>query len=184
MRKALALGTVALCLTGLAATAAPASAADVTTTFAVAAGTLSVASAATTANLGTSTSSPLGTTVTGLLPKVTVTDSRGSLLGWTGSVASTAFTATVNATTQTIAASKAKAYIVVTNGPTLVSGTAVPATTAIDPATGKVLGAAQSFVTATTAGSNAVDYTPTVQVTIDSTVVAATYSGTITHTVV
>lgn len=184
MRKIFALGTVACCLTGLAATAAPASAADVTTTFAVAVGTLSVASAATTANLGTSTSSPLGTTVTGTLPKVTVTDNRGSLLGWKSSVASTAFTATVNTTTQTIAASKAKAYIVAGSGPTLVSGTAVAATTAIDPATGIVLGAAKEFVTATTTGSNAVDYTPTVQVTVDSTVVAATYSGTITHTVV
>ncbi|MBW3641043.1 MAG: hypothetical protein KY451_14550 [Actinobacteria bacterium] len=182
MRKALALGTVALSLAGLAAAAAPASAADVTATFTVAAGTLSIATAATSANLGTATTSLTGTTVTGTLPKVTVTDNRGSTLGWNSSVASTAFTSGA----LTIAASKAKAYIVPTNGPTLTSAalSAVPSTTAIDAATGLTLGAAQVFVTATTTASNSVDYTPTVQVTIDSTVAAATYSGTISHTVV
>jgi len=180
-RALAAFGTAALALAGSAATAAPASADDVTSTFTVTAGTLSIASAASTVNLGSSVAAPTGTTVTGTMPKVTVTDSRGSLAGWTGSIASTAFTAG----TETIAASKAKAYITPANGPTLVSGTAVPATTAIDAATGLVLsGTAQTLVTATTTGSNTVDYTPSVQVTIDSTVVAATYSGTITHTVV
>ena len=186
MRKALVLGTAALSLAGLAATAAPASAVDVTTTFTVAAGTLSIASAAATANLGSSTAALTGTTVTGTMPKVTVTDSRGSLAGWNSSVASTAFTATVGTTTQTIAASKAKAYIVPTNGPTLTSAalSAVPTTTAVDAATGLTLGAAHVFVTATTTASNTVEYIPTVQVTIDGNVLAATYSGTISHTVV
>lgn len=187
MRKALALGTTVLSLVGLAATAAPASADTVTTTFTVSAGALSVASAASTATLGSATSSLLGTTITGALPKVTVTDNRGSLAGWTSKVASTDFTATVNNTTKTIPASQAKAYVPVGNGPTLLSAalSAVPTTTAVDPATGVALsGTAATLVTATTTGNNAVEYTPVVQVTIDGSVLAATYSGTITHTVV
>lgn len=188
MRKSLALGTAVLSLAGLAATAAPASASTVDTTFTVAAGTLSLASAATTASLGTSTSNALGTTVTGALPKVTVTDDRASIAGWTSQVSSTDFTATVSGAVKTIAASKGKAYVPVGNGPTVLSavGSITAATTAIDPATGIVLsGTAQTLVTGTLAtGSNKVEYTPVVQVTIDGTVVAATYAGKITHTVV
>lgn len=137
--------------------------------------------------LGTATSSLTGTTVTGALPKVTVTDNRGSTAGWTSKVASTDFTATVGTETKTIAATKAKAYIPTGNGPTLTSAelSAVPSTTAVDPGTGVALsGTAQTFVTATTTASNSVEYTPVVQVTVDSTVVAGTYSATITHTVV
>lgn len=185
MRKVLAFTAAAASVVAVAAGAAPAAADTVDATFTVSAGTLAVASASTASNLGSSTASALGTTVTGTLPKVTVTDDRGSIAGWTSQVASTDFTATVNATTQTIAASKAKAYIVVTNGPTLLSGTAVPVTTAIDAATGIVLAAtAKTLVTATTTGSNQVAYTPTLQVTIDSTVLPGTYAGKVTHTVV
>ncbi len=186
MRRSLALGTAVLSLAGLAATAAPASASTVDTTFTVAAGTLSIASAATTANLGTATSSALGTTVTGALPKVTVTDDRASTAGWKSQIASTDFTATVGGVVQTVAASKAKAAIPLTNGPTVVSGTITATAAAVDPALGIALsGTAQTLVTGTLAlGSNKVEYTPVVQVTIDGTVAAATYAGKITHTVV
>ncbi|MEX2288740.1 MAG: hypothetical protein WD794_00245 [Mycobacteriales bacterium] len=184
---ALALGTAAVSLLAVVAAAAPAAADSVATTLTVEGGTLSVASAATSASLGTATSSSTGSTLTGVLPKVTVTDDRGSTAGWTSEVASTDFTATVDGVTETIAAAKAKAYIPAGNGPTLTSAelSAVPATTAVDPSTGIVLsGTAQTFVTATTTASNSVEYTPEVQVTIDSDVVAGTYSATITHTVV
>lgn len=180
-RKLVTLAISAAALGG-AVLAAPAASADtVTATFTVSAGALSVSSAATTANLGTSTASVTGATVTGALPLVTVTDARASVAGWTSKVASTDFTAG----TQTIAASKAKAYIPVGNGPTVVSGVAVPTTTALLPASGVPLsGLAATLVTATATGSNQVSYTPTVQVAIDTTVTAGTYSGTITHSVV
>jgi hypothetical protein len=177
---ALALSATALAAAGLTAPAAHAD--TVTTTFDVTAGTLSIASAATTVNLGTSTSNVAGTTVTGQLPLVTVTDARASTAGWTSKVASSDFTSG----TKTIAAGKAKVYIPVGSGPTVVEGVVTATTTAVDALTGVTLsGTAADLVSATLAtGSNQVTYTPTVQVTIDSTVLAGTYSGTITHSVV
>jgi hypothetical protein len=180
-RRIVTLAVSASALLGMAVAAPAASADDVTTTFSVTAGTLSVASAATTVSLGSSTATALGTTVTGKLPAVTVTDARASAAGWTSKVASTDF---VNGT-QTIAASKAKTYILTTDGPTVVSGVVVPTTTATSALTGIALSStAANLVSATATGSNEVSYTPTVEVTIDSTVLAGTYSGTITHTVV
>lgn len=182
-RKLVTLALSATALGGLVLSAPAAGAAEsggVTTTFTVSAGSLSIASAAATANLGTSTANVLGTTVTGTLPEVTVTDARASLAGWTSGIRSTDFTAG----TATVPASDAVAYILATDGPTLVEGVAVPTTTALLPASGVTLGAtAATLVTATATGSNQVSYTPTVQVTIDSTVTAGTYAGTITHSV-
>lgn len=177
--KLMTLVVLGAALAGVAAAPA-AGAADVTTTFTVAAGTLSISSAAATANLGSSTSSAAGTTVTGALPEVTVTDARASTAGWTSKIASTSFTVG----TQTVPASKAVAYVLATNGPTVASGLAVPTTTALLPVSGVVLGTtAATLVSATATGSNQVKYTPTVQVTIDSSVLSGTYSGTITHSV-
>ena len=42
---------------------------------------------------------------------------------------------------------------------------------------------AQTFVTATTASNNVVTYNPTIVVTLDSSVLAGTYTGTITQSV-
>lgn len=179
-RKLVTLVISATALGGAVLAAPAASAGTVTTTFTVSAGSLSVASAAATANLGTTTSTVLGSTVSGTLPTVTVTDARASVAGWTSKIASTDF---VNGT-QTVTAANAKAYILAVNGPTLISGVAVPTTTAVLPASGVTLGAtAATLVTATATGSNQVSYTPTIDVALDSKVLAGTYSGTITHSV-
>lgn len=188
-RKLTTLALAATAVTGVlviapAASAAALDSAGVTTTFTVTGGALSIASAATTANLGSSTSTVTGTTVTGALPKVTISDTRASLLGWTSKIASTDFSDGATPA-HTVVASKAVAYVPAGSGPTLESGSAVATTTALAAGTGVPLGTtAATLVSATTVGSNQVSYTPTVQVTIDSTVLAATYSGTITHSVV
>lgn len=114
-----------------------------------------------------------------------MTDERGSNAGWTSTVASTDFTTTVAGVTNTIAAGNAKTYIPVAAGPNLVSGSALATTTARDPSTAVTLsGTAATLVTATTTGSNTVDYTPTLQIAIPADAAVGDYSGTITHTVV
>lgn len=144
------------------------------------AGTLSI-SEPTSANLGSAASSASGTSVTGHLGTTTVTDSRASLAGWTVSISATALS---DGAGHTIAANKLRTYVAAGDGPTVTSGVAVPSTTYITATSGLTLSTgAQSFVTATTTGSNVVTYNPTVVVTLDSNVIAGTYSGAITQTV-
>lgn len=190
MRKLIALAAASV--TALALAAVPASAEDTTVTFTVAAGLLTLdnvdADATDDGNvpLGSQTSSLLGTTISGLLGTTTISDNRASLAGWTVSVAGTNFVSDqgtpLDATDdRTIDVSKGKLYNTV---PVVVEGVAVVTSTHLDATTAKVLATtAASYMTATTTGSNKVTYDPTLHVTIDSTVIAGTYSGTVTQTV-
>lgn len=171
-----ALGTVSLSVTHAAH-------ASTSVSFSVTAGALSI-SEPTTANLGTVASSPSGTTLSGHLGSTTITDSRGSLAGWTATITATTFSDGATPTPHTIAANKFKAYVNAGDGPTVSSGVAVPATTYTTAATALTLStSAQTLVTATATGSNVVAYNPTIAVTVDSSVVSGTYTGTVTQTV-
>lgn len=182
MRKSLAVAVAALSVAGVGALVPAAANASTGVTFQVTNGGISVAEPTTQANLGSVASTPLGTTTSGSLGSSTITDNRGSLAGWTLSMASSDFSDGATPTPHTIAAGKAVAWLPAPA--TLVSGVAVVTNTHIAPATGLTLAnAAAPFMTATTTGSNSVSYNPSVQVTIDSTAVAGTYTGTITQTV-
>jgi hypothetical protein len=180
MRRKIA-ATATLTTLALAALALPASAEDVVATFEVPAGELTVVTndadkAVTFALDGTLLG---GATASGTLGLMNVTDTRTASTGWTVSVSSTDFVSGTN----TVAASKARMYVLATDGPTIVSGTVVPATTHVDAATALTLATTSaSFMTATATGANEVTYTPTVEVTLESTTAAGTYSGTITQT--
>jgi hypothetical protein len=180
MRKTLALAVAAVSAAGVGALVpTAANAAGTGVTFTVSSGAISVAEPAGPASLGTVTSTPLGTTTSGSLGSSTITDNRGSLAGWTLNMASTDFS---DGSGHTIAAGKAVAWLPALA--TVDSGIAVVTNTHVTAATGLALGnAASAFMTATTTGSNVVSYNPSVQVTIDTTAVAATYTATITQTV-
>lgn len=72
----------------------------------------------------------------------------------------------------------------VSTGPTVVSGTVVPATLYLAEETGLALSTtAQDFVTTSSVvGTNEVTYTPSLAVTIAGDVLAGTYTGTIIQT--
>lgn len=176
-----ALGTVVGLLMAAAVTLAPSAQASTSATFTLTGGALTITEPTGTANnLGSLTSTPLSTTTTGTLGPTTINDARGSLAGWTVSIAGTTFT-TATTGAVAIAASAAVAYLTVPA--TLVSGTAVVTNTHVLPASGLALGAAAAFMTATTVGSNQITYNPSIQVTIPSGALSGTYTGTITQTV-
>ena len=90
----------------------------------------------------------------------------------------------VTTTPHTITANHLKAYVATADGPTVTSGIVVPATAYTTLATALTLSTSgQTFVTATATGSNVVTYNPTLSVTVDTTAIAGTYSGSITQTV-
>lgn len=170
-------GAVLLCSASLG----PSASAGTPITFDLAAGTLSILQPSTTASFGTATASATGTTVSGHLGTTTVTDTRGSLAGWTVSISSTDFS---DGASHSIAVTNAKAYILPADGPTVTSGIAVPSTAYVSAGTGLTLAnSGQTFVTATATGSNVVTYNPTITVTIPSTAIAGTYTATLTQTV-
>lgn len=183
MRRSKSL-LVALTIAGTAALALVPAAANASTsvTFTVSSGTLSIAEPSAQANLGSATATALGTTVSGALGSTTVTDNRGSLAGWTVTMTGSDFSDGATPTPDTIAANQAVAWV--SSVPTPTSGVAVVSTTYLTAATGLTLTTSgQTFMTATTTGSNVVSYNPNLQVTIPSTAVAGTYTGTITQTV-
>jgi hypothetical protein len=151
-----------------------------TITVTLAAGTLSI-SEPVSASLGSATATINGTSVSGHLGTTTVTDSRASIGGWTVSISASNLS---DGAGHTVNANKMKAYIAVGDGPTLSSGGAVP-TTLYSTSSGALTlsTTGQSFVTATTTLSNVVTFNPTILVTLDNTVIAGTYTGTITQTV-
>lgn len=136
------------------------------------------------ANLGSAALSPAGSTLSGLLGTTTVTDTRSLSTGWTVSISATSLSDGATPTPDTIAASKLKAYIALGNGPTVISGMAVPVTTHSTSLTGLQLSTTQQvLLSATATGQNTVSYNPTIGLTIDPSDVAGTYTGTITQTV-
>lgn len=183
MRKILALAAASL--TAMTLAAIPAHASNTTATFTVQAGALSLSTDTTAKNLGTAAASATGTSVSAALAQVTVTDTRASLAGWNTQVSTTNWvdnngTPADTSDDKTVAANKGTMW---TTAPAIASGVVVPTTTYLSQATPLTLSTTPAnFVTATATGSNSVTYTPSIAVTIDSTVLTGTYSATITQT--
>jgi hypothetical protein len=163
----------------LLAFALPASAAGTTTTFILAAGSLSISAPA---SSGLGTGSTGGGTLFAQLGTVTVTDTRGALLGaWTGSVSSTDFTTGGATANETVA----KGQVTYWSGTaTASSGTAVFAPGQAIAANAQDLSVSRTAFSATViVGNNSASWNPTVTVNVPAAAVAGTYSGTITHSV-
>jgi hypothetical protein len=164
-----------------AATAAPGRASEpaatgpsvtTTTTFTVTSGALTI-TAPDTADLG---SGAPGTTITGSLGAVTVTDDRALLAAsWTATASSTHFV-TGGGTANEIIPASAAAYTV---GSITTTGTITATGTDIT-----LSGSAQTIVAGTSGvGDNTASWDPTVAVAVPASAVAGVYTGTITHSV-
>lgn len=172
---------IALAVAAATVAVAPLARAADTTVSVTIGGDLTI-SAPGTAALGTVSAVP-GDTKTGSLGDVTVTDGRGTLLGWNVTAATAASTmSTGGATPKTIAlgATGPLGWVtgtVTANGSSLLTGVAAGAggflsTTAIPVATALV-----------TAGSGSYTYNPTLTFTTPVGVQAGTYSVVVTQTV-
>lgn len=172
MKKLVALIVTATAVAGFFA--APAQAADTTTTFSLTTGSLSVSAPST----GSLSSAAAGAaTISASLGSVTVTDARGALAGiWTASASSTDFVTGTATASETIAKGQVTYTAPV---PTIVSGTVAPLTGGP-----KVLSASQNVVTAASIiGNNVVSWNPTVLIALPAQAVAGSYTGTITHSI-
>jgi hypothetical protein len=161
------VGTVAL----LVSVALPASAAPsgtTTTTFTLSTGTLDIAVASNASLPGGNSGA---TSVSGQIGFVTVTDSRGNILGWTASAASTAF-AGDSGTTST-AVSYSSGTVSKTGTLTVASSGTVGLTTTPAPV---VLGTL-------VVGNNTATWNPTLTVTLPPNSLAGSYTGTVTTSV-
>jgi hypothetical protein len=159
--------------------ALPARAADTTTTFSLAAGSLSI-SAPASRDLGSGSTG--GGTVSAQLGTVTVTDNRGALVGtWTASVSSTDFTTGGATANETIA----KGQVTYWSGTaTESSGVAVFAPGQAIAANAQALSVSRTaFSAAAIVGNNSASWNPTLTVNVPAAAVAGTYSGTVTHSV-
>ncbi|WP_055482308.1 hypothetical protein [Sphaerimonospora mesophila] len=166
---------LALLMAGAAAltvmNVAPANAEDTTTTFTVTAGALSIAvPAAVTIGSGAP-----GTTITGQLGTVTVTDLRGANpAAWTATVSATDFAATgvpaIPASAVTYTPGDATSTV---GDGTFTPGTAGPLSTT--PIT--------AFSHTAGTGSNAAGWNPTLAMAVPNTATAVDYTGTVTHLV-
>jgi hypothetical protein len=139
-------------------------------------------------DLGSATSSVLGTSVTGSLHSTTVTDTRGQLLAaWTVSVSSTGFTGSGSAAGQTLAASNGTVYLdavtTLSNVVALASGGLLPTTFASQATPATLSSGGATLLAGTTTGSGAISYTPDIHVAIPANTVAGTYTGAVTQTV-
>ena len=111
-----------------------------------------------------------------------MTDLQGSLLGtWTASVTSTDFTTGDETEDETIG----KANVAYWSGaPTAFTGVAVFTPGQLTGLLAEDLSASRTAFEATaTVGNNSATWNPTVVVTVPSSAVVGTYSGTITHSV-
>jgi hypothetical protein len=159
--------------------ALPAHAADTTTTFSLAGGSLSI-SAPASRDLGSGSTG--GGTVSAQLGSVTVTDNRGALVGtWTASVSSTDFTTGGASANETIA----KGQVTYWSGTaTASSGVAVFAPGQASAANAQALSVSRTAFSATAiVGNNSASWNPTVTVNVPAAAVAGDYTGTITHSV-
>lgn len=173
-----------VCLIGIAAVvgafpASTAQAADTTVTATVEAGGLSI-SVPVTVDLGAG--SP-GTTVSGSVGSVTVTDARAALeASWTASVSATAFTTGGGTPAETIS----NADVLYWSGPataTTGSGTFTPG----QPTSGDAESLDSSRTTFSLTGgvgNDSATWNPTLSMNVPASAVAGTYTGTVTETVV
>lgn len=160
---------------GIVATALPAGAApgDTTTTFTITAGALTITEPAT-ANLGSAAAG--SASLAGALGNVTVTDNRGGLLPlWTATVAATDFTTGTATANEKVV----KANVSYASGAASQTGLGLPVVQ-----TGVALSApARALNFVGVAGTNSATWNPTLTLTLLSSQVAGTYTGTITHSV-
>ncbi len=137
-------------------------------------GVLSITVPTITAQLGAQVSTVNGTTISGPLGDVQVTDSRhaGPGADWVASVSSTAFTSAAGG-------SISAAYVTYTVGPITKAGTATY--TAQDPhdLTSLVAAVTASDIT----GDNSAAWNPTITIFVPASAVAGTYYATVTHSV-
>ena len=152
---------------------------DTTVTFSVTTGTLTITAPGTIA-LGRGAP---GTTISGTVGPVTVTDDRALLAAaWTATVSATAWTTGGATPTETIPVSDV-GYAVGTITPTgtiTATGTDLPAGIAL----GDLSGAAQTVVTGTAGvGDNSATWNPTLSVAVPASAVGGAYTGTLTHSV-
>ena len=183
MRTRSKLATIALA-TGLAAAgfAGPAHAADsgsTTATFTITGGALDITVPASTVALGTGTIKTGTLTASATLGPVSVTDSRGALLGnWTTGVSSTSFVTGTSTANETVAASGI-AYSSGVSTAMTGSGVFTPGVlTTLAPTAPRGTAAAYAGE-----GNNSATWNPTLIFTLGAQQVAGTYTGTVTHSV-
>ncbi|WP_431905190.1 hypothetical protein [Micromonospora carbonacea] len=174
--------TAAAAAAALVASPALAAPTDTTTvTFDVLAGTLDIDAPAT-ANLG---SGAPGTTITGQLGTVTVSDTRatGADASWTASVTSTDFTTGTATATETVAATAVDYW----SGPaTATTGTGTFTPGQVNSAAAVPLDnttPATAFTHTGGTGINSASWNPTLEVNVPSANQSGTYTGTVTHSV-
>jgi hypothetical protein len=162
----LALGVA---VTGLMiSTAAPASADDTTTTFVLAGGALSFSVAPSATLTGGDTGT---TTITGSLGPVSVTDNRGGVSSWIATATSTPFTG-IGGSSST-AVSYTAGTVNETGTITVADGTATTLTAT----------AANVVAPTTVSGNNTASWAPTLNVSMPTSALADTYTGTVTTSV-
>ena len=178
MRKQLVALTIAgTALAGMF-TAPAAHAEDTTTTFVLsAAGNLSISVPAS-KELSAGTATNAGT-LSAQLGAVSVSDQRGALVAnWTASVTSSDFTTGAGTAAEKIV----KANVAYASGAaTATAGTGVFTPGQLTTAVALPLSSSQTAFAAAAVGNNSATWNPTVIVTIPSSAVVGTYSGTITH---
>jgi hypothetical protein len=185
MRKALitsvAAGVVSVgAIVGapIAAQAATASSGPTTTTFSVSGGSLNITAPAS-ASLGTAAIGAAN--VSGSLGTVTVTDQRASLslASWTASATSSAFTTGQASPNETIPATDVGYNPGVQTNQTGIGVFAPGVLTALT----NISTPQTAYTAVAEVGATSVSWNPTITVTLPSSVVAGTYTGTITHSV-
>ena len=158
---------------------APAHADDTEVTFELTAtGGLSI-SAPAAADLGSAGTD--ATTLSGSLGTVTVTDSRGALLGsWTAWVSATDYTTGGASAAVTIDSSSVRYW----SGLPSLTGVAVVVPGQATALLAQDLGASRTAASATaTVGNTSASWAPTVIVDVPASAVAGVYTGTVTHSV-
>jgi hypothetical protein len=175
IRYSLAAAAATVLAAAGVASAAPG---DTTVTFSVTGGALAV-SVPSSAALG---SGLPGSSISGQLGSVTVTDSRALLNAhWTASVTSTSFTTGAGTAAETIPTS-AVSYWSGNASSTTGLGTFTPGqTTAGDKQTLDASRTAHGLATGT--GNNSATWNPTLVIAIPNSAVNGTYTGTVTHSI-
>jgi hypothetical protein len=172
-------GPAALAVSSSPMQAGPGLPEDTTVTFTVTTGTLTITAPAT-IPLG---SGAPGTTISGPVGPVTVTDNRALLTAaWTATASATAWTTGGGTLAETIPVSRVGYAVgsITTTGTITATGTSLPAGVAA----GDLSGTAQPVVTGTAGvGDNSATWNPTLSVAVPASAVGGAYTGTLTHSV-
>jgi hypothetical protein len=160
-------------LAAFAAVAALPAAADMTASFTLTAGALSISAPTASVSLGSQAVSSGPSSISGQLGVVTVTDQRGGATTWVASVIVTAFTPTTGPAVTAIPAT-AVSYAA---GTITQSGV-----TATKPATTDLTGVSP-VVNGVSTGLSTASWNPTISVILPANAAPGVYTATITHSV-